>query len=230
MSKQESAKTSASLIESNSLSALELFQGLSKEALAAIERTSETTIFRAGHTFFRAGERGGEMLFVLEKGAVQTFRIYGTKKLVIAELKPPAIFGEMGCVGQQMYHCSGQTTEESLIRIISKKQLDTLLHEHPSITRKLLDLVSERFVRLLLDLEGEAFRPLIPRLARLLLERAEGELVRDISHQQIAENLRVYRESATTAIGELRKAGIVSVGRKEIRILDRARLERAARE
>jgi len=40
----------------------------------------------------------------------------------------------------------------------------------------------------------------------------------------------VYRESATAALGELRKAGIITMGRKEIRIVNRGRLERAARE
>ena len=67
-------------------------------------------------------------------------------------------------------------------------------------------------------------------MARLLLQRAQGDRVRNITHREFAEHLRVFRESTTAALGELRKAGIISVGRKEIRILDRPRLERAARE
>jgi len=68
------------------------------------------------------------------------------------------------------------------------------------------------------------------RLATLLLARAKRGLIKGITHKEIAEYLRVYRESATTALGELRKAGIIAVERKRIRIVDRARLERAARE
>ena len=37
-------------------------------------------------------------------------------------------------------------------------------------------------------------------------------------------------ESATATLGELRRAGIIAVERKQIRIIERARLERAARE
>src|SRR5439155_757396 len=84
--------------------------------------------------------------------------------------------------------------------------------------------------RLLLHLEATSFRHLIPRIARLLLDRAQGEYVEDLTHQEIAEHLRVYRESVTAALGELRKAGIIAVDRKLIRILNRLRLERAARE
>jgi CRP-like cAMP-binding protein len=51
-----------------------------------------------------------------------------------------------------------------------------------------------------------------------------------LTHKEIAQHLRVYRESVTAVLGELRKAGIIQVDRKRIRILHRARLERAARE
>jgi CRP-like cAMP-binding protein len=67
-------------------------------------------------------------------------------------------------------------------------------------------------------------------LASLLLERAEGDLVRNVTHKELAQYLRVYRESATSALGELKKAGIIEVKRKQIHILQRSRLERAARE
>ncbi len=73
-----------------------------------------------------------------------------------------------------------------------------------------------------------SFRQLIPRMAALLLERADGDSVRGLTHQVLAQHLRVYRKSATAALGEMRRAGIISVGRKQIRILRRARLERAA--
>ncbi len=194
-----------------------------------LEERSAVRDYRAGHVFFRPGETG-QMLFLLERGQVQTFRTTGAKKLIIAELKPPAVFGEMGCVGQCMYHCSALATEPSRIRSISRTDLEALLEEYPQVTRRLLELVSERFVKVLLDLEATSFRHLIPRLAKLLLESADGECVRDMTHREMAEQLHVYRESATTALGELRRAGILAIERKQIRIIDRARLERAARE
>lgn len=208
---------------------VELFRELSEDCLNEIEKNSEVQNFRAGHVFFTTGGEG-EVLYLLEKGRVQTFRNFDEKKLIIADLKPPAVFGEMGCVGKKKYHCSAQTMEASRVRIISKAQVEELLEKYPSVTRKLLDLVSERFVNTLLELETSSFRQLIPRLARLLIEKAEGECVEDVTHKELAERLRVYRETATSALGELRKAGIISLKRKKIRILDRARLERAARE
>lgn len=216
-------------VEVTSLSAVDLFKDLPGSCLRAIERTSEVQELGAGHVLFQPGETGN-VLFLLEKGSVQTFRTSGAKKLIIVELKPPAVFGEMGCVGQCIYHCTAQTTEPSRIRTISRSDLDALLERHPSVARRLLDLVSQRFVHVLMDLEATSFRNLIPRIAKLLLEKAEGDCIHNMTHRQIAEHLRVYRESATEALGELRRAGIVAIERKQIRIIHRGRLERAARE
>jgi CRP-like cAMP-binding protein len=218
-----------SILQAASLSALDLFQGLPAACLKAVEAASQVRDVRAGHVFFKAGERG-EVLFLLEKGAVQTYRASGRKKLIISELKPPAVFGEMGCVGQCMYYCSAQATEPSRIRTISRSDLESLLEKHPIITRRLLDLVGQRFVHVLMDLDATSFHHLIPRLAGLLLERADGDVVQNMTHKELAERLRVYRESATAALGELKRAGIIDVKRKKIHILHRARLERAARE
>ncbi len=218
-----------SLVEAASLSAVDLFRELPSTCLKTLERKSVVRDFNSGHVFFRTHD-AAQVLFLLEKGRVQTFRTNGRKKLIIAELKPPAIFGEMGFVGQCMYHCQAQATELSRIRTISRKDLEAVLERHPVVTRRLLDLVGERFVHVLLDLEATSSRQLIPRLANLLLSKSQADCVCNMTHRDIAEHLHVYRESATSALGELRQAGIVAIERKRIRILDRARLERAARE
>jgi CRP-like cAMP-binding protein len=150
-----------SLLEAASLSAVDLFKDLPDSCVRALEQGSEVHDFRKGHIFFRPGE-SGQRLFLLEKGRVLTFRTYGARKLIIAELKPPSVFGEMGCVGQCMYHCSAQTTEPSRIRSIERKELEAVLGQSPVVTRRLLDLVSDRFVCVLLDLEATSFQHLIP--------------------------------------------------------------------
>jgi CRP-like cAMP-binding protein len=227
--KLKKAKLTESLTEVAALSSQELFVGLPAAELRALEKSSERKEFGVGHVLFQPGETG-QVLFILEKGRVQTFRNLGERKLIISELQPPAVFGEMGCVGQRMYHCSAQVTENAQIRIIHQPELEGLLRNHPDVTRRLLDLVSQRFVKVLLDLEQMSFKPLLPRLAKLLLDKAKGDAVNNATHKELAEHLRVYRESATMALGELKKAGIIAIERKQIRILDRTRLERASRE
>ena len=212
-----------------SLSAFSLFKGVPTSYLRMVENTTKLERFETGHIFYRPGEQGQAMFF-LEEGRVQTFRICGVRRLIVAELKPPAIFGEMGCLGQCIYHCSAQTTQPSQIRSVSKEQIAALMEKFPFIAHRLVDILTQRFAQVLLDLEATSFQHLIPRLARLLLTKAEEGCLKGLTHKEIAEHLRVYRESATAGLGELRKAGIIAVQRKQIRIVDQMRLERAARE
>jgi Crp-like helix-turn-helix domain len=124
--------------------------------------------------------------------------------------------------------CPGDGTSQ--VRIVSRPDVEELLAGYPVAIRHLLDLVSERFVSVLMDLDATSFRQLIPRLAGLLLRRADGNVVRNVTHKELAQHLHVYRESATAALGELKKAGIIKIEQKQIQILHRWRLERAARE
>lgn len=213
----------------SSSNAPDSFKGLPSNLLQDIQEHSKLQDFAKGHIFFKTGQNG-QGLFLLEKGAVQTFRTSGVKKLIIAELRAPAIFGEMGCVGRCLYHCSAQATQTSQVRVVPQSEIESLLDRHPIMTRRLLDLVSERFVSVLMDLDATSFRQLIPRLAGLLLQEADGDLVRNLTHRELAQHLHVYRESVTAALGELKKAGIIEIKRKHIRILQPARLERATRE
>ena len=93
-----------------------------------------------------------------------------------------------------------------------------------------LEAVGQRLVNAERQLEEMAFKGLIPRVAALLLGAAEGDELKGLSHQDLAERLGVYRETVTNALNELKNANILSVGRKRITIIDRKRLERAAGE
>ena len=105
-----------------------------------------------------------------------------------------------------------------------------LLLAKPKVAVRILEAVGQRLVNAERQLEEMAFKGLIPRVAALLLRAAEGDEVKGLSHQDLAERLGVYRETVTNALNELKNANILNVGRKHITIVDRKRLERAASE
>jgi len=217
------------MLEVSSLSGIELFKHLPDSCLEALEKDSNVLNCSAGHLFFQP-EQTGRVLFVLETGSVRTFRTYGGRKLTIAVLQPPAIFGVLGCFGQGKYLSSAEAVEDSRVRMISRDSIQSLLECAPAVTHKLVDLVSERCAHFLHKMETLARKGLIPRLATLLLEKTENGLVVGMTHKDLADHLGLHRESITATLGELRSAGIISIKRKTIRILHRERLERAARE
>jgi CRP-like cAMP-binding protein len=212
------------------LSALELFHDFSPEEMLEIDRATKMQTCAAGRVFYMPDETG-EVLFILKKGAVQIYRMSPEgRKLVIAKLPAYSFFGEMSCIGQGMYDTYAEATEESLICTMSRSDVERLLLAKPKVALRILEAVGQRVVDAERQLEEIAFKGLIPRLASLLLHEASGNEIKGLSHQDIAERLGVYRETVTSALNELKTAGLIEIGRKKITIVNRSRLERAARE
>ena len=65
------------------------------------------------------------------------------------------------------------------------------------------------------------------RMASLLLELADGkDTVSGLTQQEMAEILGVYRETVTVTLADLKRAKLIEVGRRRIRLLDSAGLSK----
>ena len=208
---------------------IDLFKDVAESCLQVLLKNSRVLSVGVGHLFFRAGQTGGE-LFFLEKGSVQTFRACGERKIAIATLRAPAVFGEMGCFGHRIHYSSAESVAESQVRLIPAKTIQTLMECSPNLAHEVIGLISERFDRFLREFEAHAVKGTIPRVAALLLKKKEEDIVRGLTHKDLAGELSIHRESVTAALGELQKAGIIEIARKKIRILQQVRLERAVLE
>ena len=170
-------------------------------------------------------------LFLLREGAVQIYRMSPEgRKLVIAQLLPFSFFGEMSCIGQGMYDTFAEVTEDSVIVTMNCAVLNRLLTRKPQVARRILEAFGRRVLEAERQLEDTVFKDIRGRVAALLLREADGNEVNGLTHQDIAERLGVYRETATNALNELKSASLISIGRKRIAILDRERLRRIAGE
>ena len=87
--------------------------------------------------------------------------------------------------------------------------------------------MSERCEHILRKMETIARKGLIPRVATLLLEKAEDGVVVGMTHELLAEQLGLHRESITVTLGQLQSAGMIRIERKKISILQHERLQRA---
>jgi len=208
----------------------DLFQGLSAEELREVERVTKTRSFRKGEVIYTPGETG-EALFLLREGAVQIYRMSPEgRKLVIAHLLPFSFFGEMSCIGQGMYDTFAEVTEDATIVTMDCAVLNGLLIGKPQVARRILEAFGRRVLEAERQLEDTVFKGIRGRVAALLLREANGDAVDGLTHQDIAERLGVYRETATNALNELKAAALIQIGRKHINILDRERLRRVAGE
>lgn len=206
----------------------DLFRDFSAEEMREVERVTATRRFQRGAVLYTPGETG-EALFLLREGAVQIYRMSPEgRKLVIAHLLPFSFFGEMTCIGQGMYDTYAEVTEDSVLLLMNCADLERLLVSKPQVARRILEAFGRRVLEAERQLEDIAFKGMAARVAALLLREDDDGEVRGLSHQDIAERLGVYRETATNALNELKNASIIRIGRRHISILDRRRLERVA--
>ena len=206
------------------LSSMEVFRDLTAEELQLMEQQVTMAGCRSGKIFYMP-EDTGEVLFLLKKGRVQLYRISPSgKKLVVATLGPGAIFGEMALVGQRMHSSFAEAADECLICVMSRADVERLLRDKPAVAFRFLESLGRRLAQMEERLEELAFKSVPARLAALLLRLAveqgsQGE-VGGFTHQDLGEMLGTYRETATQTLNDFKGAGLVAIGRKQIRLLD----------
>jgi CRP/FNR family transcriptional regulator, cyclic AMP receptor protein len=212
------------------LAKAEVFCDLTPEELKEIAAAAIMTTFQAGTIFYSPNERG-EVLFILKKGHVQLYRMSDEgRKLVIATLGPGTLFGEMTLTGLGMHDAFAEATEEALICAFNRHALEKILLSKPKVAMRLLDLMGRRLRDTEDRLEQTLFQDVTGRLAALLI-RLSNETHTDIvemTHEQLAEHLGVYRETVTGALNNLRKKKLISVGRKYVHVSDFPGLQKKA--
>jgi CRP/FNR family cyclic AMP-dependent transcriptional regulator len=213
------------------LSDVDLFRDLSERDMAELDRVTTITTVPRGRVFYEP-EDVSQVLFLIREGRVQIYRISPEgKKLVIATLGPGALFGEMALLGQQMHNAFAEALDDCQIFVMSRTDLERLILDKPSVGRRVLETTGKRLRDAEKRLEDMAFKGIPARLASLLLrlavEQGSDEVV-GLTHQDLAETVGTYRETATQVLNDMKADGLIEIGRKRIKILDRARLEALA--
>jgi CRP/FNR family transcriptional regulator, cyclic AMP receptor protein len=207
----------------------EFFQDFNRLEMWYIDR--QTTMFTcdAGRVFYEAGETG-EVLFILKEGTVQLYRLTPEgRKLIVATLNGGSVFGEMSLVGQGMHETYAEAVTPARICVMSRVDVEAMLRKKPQMALRLLAVMGERLQAAERQLESIAFASVSSRLAAQLLQLAgENNEVQGFTHQDLAEMVGTYRETATLTLNEFKQGGLIEIGRKQVTIQDRAGLQEIA--
>ncbi len=213
------------------LKMVDIFQDLTEHEIEEIDRATTITTCRRGKIFYMP-EDTSEVLFLLKEGRVQLYRISPDgKKLVIATVGPGAIFGEMALIGQGMHNTFAEATEECVLLVMSRGDVERLLVTKPKVALRIFEVLGSRLRETESRQEEIAFKGIPARLASLLLHLADeggGDSVSGMTHQDLGERIGTYRETTTQTLNSFKAAGLIGIGRKRIEILDREGLARIA--
>jgi CRP-like cAMP-binding protein len=162
-------------------------------------------------------------LYILVHGEVKL--IYTNTKgrrIVMATLKPGAIFGEGALVTHAAPNAFAEASSDSDIWTIPASSANTMMLQYPILSWALLQTYGERLVQVENSLEDVAYKTLPARLATLLLARCDKTtgVVNDLSHQLLADHLGTYRETISAILRDFKHQGFVQLGYRRITIVD----------
>ena len=135
----------------------------------------------------------------------------------IKEISPNA------SLGAKLHNTFAEAVEDCTICVMSRNDLERLILSKPQVALRILEITGRRLREAEERLENMAFKGIPARLASLLLRLAQEQGSNDITgltHQDLAESVGTYRETATQVLNDLKAQGLIEIGRKRITILD----------
>jgi len=114
-----------------------------EDAVLDIQLNGLTANVPKDFLLFSEGEPG-DRLFIIQKGKVNITKIMDNKEILIAVLKEGDIFGEMALLENKPRTANAITAEDCSFLIVERKNFDAMVATQPSLTTKLITLLSER--------------------------------------------------------------------------------------
>jgi CRP/FNR family cyclic AMP-dependent transcriptional regulator len=207
-----------------------IFQDLSREEIEHLFQGTVIKEYAPGTVFFTPDD-SSERVFILKLGRVEVYRLTASgKRLVTRRIGPGTIFGEMGLLGQTLQGCFAEATENSLVCLATRDDILQLLRKRPDIALRLLDSVGSRLKSLEDRLEDAVFSPVKVRLTRFLLSSLDpaDNSISGYTQAEIGDAIGALRQTITEVLGDLEAQGLIEVGRKQIRVMNRPALEEIA--
>jgi CRP/FNR family transcriptional regulator len=128
-------------------------------------------------------------------------------------------------LGNAEYPARGIAKRDLLGVSVPQALFIQLVEQSPTFRTFIFHFFGERLSRLMALIEEVAFRKLDQRLAALLLNNGG---VLEATHQKLADELGSVREVISRILADFQGQGMVQLERGQIRVLDKAGLERMA--
>jgi CRP/FNR family transcriptional regulator len=191
---------------------------------AELERVADVAVprrYRAGEAIFREGDLG-DTCYVLTSGAARVTRTHSDgRTVVLAQLRPPAMLGEMAMFGSAPRSATVEAVEATGALAILAGDMRRLLMSRPMLAMAMLDELAERVRKADDQVSQRSFRNVPGRIAEALLVQVgetEDEALVELTHAALADMAGTSRETVSRFLAQLEKAGVLSCGRRQVTV------------
>lgn len=221
-------------MDQTSSAKLGLFRGVGRDSLRPLLDAAQTLHVARGGLIMRHGERVPG-LYAIASGSVKTRLQHAHgDELVLALLGPGDTFGETPALLRRPAKMDAVALTDAVLTVFDTASVLDLLESDPRFSRNLTTLMAGHMDELLTQIEAGMLRS-AQRLASYLDSLAEPAPTPGlwtarlpVSKTLVAAQLGVKKETLSRLLKQLATRGLISVARREITILDRARLAQLA--
>jgi CRP/FNR family transcriptional regulator len=214
------------------LKSVSYFSTLDRAGRNLVARSAVQREYQAGQVVFLEGERS-EGLHVVRSGWLKAAKTGPDgREQVLQMLRAGDAFNIVGVFTDEPNQATVTALEASRVWIVRREVLLSLLDAHPELARRVVADLAGRVMHLVRMVEDLSLRSVEARLARLLLEQAEGRIVerrRWATQAELAARLGTVADVVNRALRKLAEQRMILVDRRQIRILDEEGLQRIAR-
>ncbi len=205
------------------LAQVDLFSELDHEEMAQVAGVVQLRSLAKDTTIFNAGDPA-DAVYIVATGKVKIV-VTSTdgRDFILTILGAGQVFGEMALLESAPRSAAVITASQVELLTIHRQDFHRLLGSTPSISRKLLAILSRRLRRANSKMESLAYMDVAGRLARYLLDLARDHgqklgngwiVVRRPTHSDIAHSIGTSRETVSRMINEFEEGfGLVNKGK-----------------
>jgi len=215
------------------LARLPLFEGVSRQHFAEVVRHARALHYRRGQLVAKHGEPVPG-LFAVAYGMVK-LSLHGDTgaEKVLRLVGPSQTFGEAVLFLRRPMPLDAVAVVDTRLVLVPAAPLLELLERDTHFARSLIASLCQRMHELVCDFEATTLHGATGRLAAYLESLADApDAVRvtlPAAKKLIAARLGMTKETFSRVLRDLARDGLVRVAGSRIELLDRERLERAAR-
>jgi CRP/FNR family transcriptional regulator len=203
------------------------FSNLSDEELNLIHKLVFEKEFQRGDLIALEGEAAGALYFVFS-GAVKIFKTSADgKEQILSVARPGESFNDVPVFDGASSPFGAQAMGPVVIYGIEKRDLEAILRGHPQVALNVINVLAGRVRHLTSLVEDLSFRPVIGRVAKILLEYAgngPGSAQR-LTQQEMAAMAGTAREVVARSLKALESKRALRMERHRIVITDREALK-----
>ena len=211
-----------------------LFAGIEGEDLKRLLCCSKSQYrsYRQGTIIYQQDEQPRK-LFVMLKGRAAVIKILlSGKKNILYEVQEDSVFGENSFFRQDERNWCGveAVTDVEVLEIpwdFFYCFCDEGCKLHRRLIQNMLEILSQKEWQATKKLSIVSSTSLKTRLSRWLLMEADagGRVALTMNREELADFLGVARPSLSRTLAQLQQEGMIELGKKEIRIKNREKIE-----